>query len=732
MNGGRAHRARREIFALLVSGLILLTHASAAMAACATSGSDDTCLIDFTTDQSQPIDAQGGIDTFQLGNVLDFNFDVSKIGTTYTNFEIFEKTSISTVTLNGIAGTGINWTVKTGELVAATPGSIGNNSFITIDPSATFSLVNANAAGNATFSNSGNLRFRKFSTAQNAQIVNFGLLQFADVSSAGNATITNNGTLSFLGFADASSAQVNTSFGSLVDISGAAAAVSIAALGGSGNINLGSNTLIVGSSNANTTLSGSISGIGGALTKVGTETLTLPGSLYSYTGPTTVQQGELALTGAVGHLFGPLAVGAGARFNSDGIIGGVVTNAGTIAPRTGTLATLTFQSDYHSLGGSLEMDVATDLGARDLLEIFGNVTGMTTLNILPTGTPVSTTGDGIELVRVGGSVSPDAFQLPGGAFVYGGYQFTLAFVPGAANDSFFLQSSAREELYGHAALLSAGRTMLNACFRSDERNAGIADVARSGRAWASYTGGNRETGADTGLKTDQDFSCGAGGIDIARGPDVRLGVSGGYGNSSVDVTTLSGLAMLDGDQSIVEAYAAYAREKVFMTLSVGYATTDWTFDGSQPAIVSATADGVVATAQLGIRWPLGAFEVGLSGGISYDGTTCGGACLVAGTTEETSDWLAQGTLRVDAAIVGGLVAPYAAISIADSLDDGNRVAMDTVAVHSDAASALFAAEAGLTVAVNDSIALFAGAGMTESLDNDVSGYHGQGGLKLQW
>ena len=55
---------------------------------------------------------------------------------------------------------------------------------------------------------------------------------------------------------------------------------------------LGGNMLSIGSDNTNTTFSGNISGVGGALTKFGNGTLTLSGS-NGYTGMTTVQAGVL-------------------------------------------------------------------------------------------------------------------------------------------------------------------------------------------------------------------------------------------------------------------------------------------------------------------------------------------------------------------------------------------------------------------------------------------------------
>ncbi|EDY21847.1 autotransporter-associated beta strand repeat protein [Chthoniobacter flavus Ellin428] len=60
---------------------------------------------------------------------------------------------------------------------------------------------------------------------------------------------------------------------------------------GGGTINLGSATLTVGSSNTDTTFSGTIEGAG-SLTKAGTGALTLSGTSSSYSGGTTLQSGH--------------------------------------------------------------------------------------------------------------------------------------------------------------------------------------------------------------------------------------------------------------------------------------------------------------------------------------------------------------------------------------------------------------------------------------------------------
>jgi hypothetical protein len=343
---------------------------------------------------------------------------------------------------------------------------------------------------------------------------------------------------------------------------------------------------------------------------------------------------------------------------------------------------------------------------------------------------IATTGNGFELFRVDGTVSPTAFQLAAPVFS-GGFEYFLNYHAGAPND-FFLQSGVREEIWGHAALLTAGRTMTAACFRGLERTNDGQGEGQRGRAWVKYAGGNRDAGANTGIDMSQNFSCGSGGIDFVANEDVRLGVSGGYGNSSIDLTTPAGKAKLDGNQGVVEGYAAYARNNTFMNLSAGYSTTDWTFDGPVFAPKSATADGIIGSAQIGMRWPMGQWQLGVIGEVDYDGTSCGNSCLIAGVSEDARSWLGIATLRLDGSFSKGKIAPYIAISYSDDFGGGNKVSMGTAMVDADTQSNLLDAQAGLTAYVGERVALFGNVGWTDGLNSDVTGFNGQGGLKLYW
>mgnify|MGYP000998081143 CR=1 FL=1 len=67
---------------------------------CTVTTGDDACFIDSTTTITST-DALAGQDTLQLTGSTNFSFNVGNIGTTYTNFESFQKAGTSVVTLTG-------------------------------------------------------------------------------------------------------------------------------------------------------------------------------------------------------------------------------------------------------------------------------------------------------------------------------------------------------------------------------------------------------------------------------------------------------------------------------------------------------------------------------------------------------------------------------------------------------------------------------------------------------
>jgi fibronectin-binding autotransporter adhesin len=506
---------------------------------------------------------------------------------------------------------------------------------------------------------------------------------------------------------------------------------------GSGQVSLGSSTLTLEGSG--TLYNGVISGTGGVTVALNANATINGAQLYD--GLTAIDSGgSLRLNGS---LAGGLTVNAGGLFSGNATVAGTVTNHGHISPGTSP-GTNIYLGDYIA-GGVAVFDTEVEFNnagapvngtTHDFVSIAGNVTGSTFLSVIPftpSGSPAATTGNGIELVRVGGTVSASQFVLSA-PVVQGGYQYLLRFVPTAGADSFYLQSVARDEAFAHAALISAGKTMTSACFLSAgagsaaDRTAG----ARSNGAWAKYIGGSRDTGADTGIETSQSFSCGVGGVDMATSESMRVGLSGGYGNSTVDVTLPTAIGTLKGDAGAIEAYAVFTRANLFVALAAGYGMTDWTFDTPSTTSLSATANGVIGSAQIGLRWPMGLWQIGVGGEIDYNDASCASDCLVAGSGEDISPWLGKISLRLDGALSGGTLLPYAAISYSDDFGGDNVSFGSATVIETETHSSLFGAQAGVTVLVDDNLAIFAHAGLTEGLSNDVSGFDGGGGLKLYW
>ena len=184
-------------------------------------------------------------------------------------------------------------------------------------------------AGNAVIENHGGLTNIWFNaTAGNARITNFsgGQINLLDDASAGQATFVNEsgGLIDIFDRASAGQATVVNNAGGRLRISSlTTAGISIGALSGTGDVILGAKALTTGGLNANTEVSGVISGTGGSLVKIGTGTLTLSGA-NTYTGGTALRQGRLNL----GH---NQALGTGALAMDDDTTLGFSADGLTIA-----------------------------------------------------------------------------------------------------------------------------------------------------------------------------------------------------------------------------------------------------------------------------------------------------------------------------------------------------------------------------------------------------------------
>ncbi len=553
----------------------------------------------------------------------------------------------------------------------------------------------------------------------------------------------------------------------------------IGALSGAGTVDLIGGTFTVGG--AENTFSGLISGAGN-LSVLAAGKWILTGN-NSYTGATTVLGGTLEIQNAgaidnsssvtinggeitsksvANYNLNNLTITAG-RLTGNATINGDVSSNGGLQPGNTSvppgdtrenpgqdMGTINVTGNYASTGTNayvgmfINIDAAAPAGGtpgttHDFLNIDGNVTGTTTFAVasfLSTAAGAPTTGNGIQVIRVGGTSAANNFVQPGW-LVAGAYQYFLTHVPNynvANDDGYFLQSAARDELTGHAALLSAGQNLIRGCFRDEQRIPDSPKGATYGRAWFGYRQGNSSFGADTGVEQDQDFSCTTGGMDWRMGAGWFGGVSGGFGSSTSDFIATAGPAKLDGDARVIEAYAAFTSSAFFLNISAGYADMDWMYNGTLAGSSNeASSGGFIGSAQAGVGLGLEPLAVKLIGTVSYDGTNCGDTCFGFRVTEDTGLIEAKGALRFDGVTWGGSIRPWAQVAYSTVLSDGvNTVTGGVNTVVSDTNDELLSLDAGMQAYLDENLALYLDGGYNESLGKDISGYRAGIGAKLYW
>ncbi|OSJ21458.1 autotransporter [Bradyrhizobium japonicum] len=172
-------------------------------------------------------------------------------------------------------------------------------------------------------------------TAGNLAIANGGLQQLYGTNTyTGTTTIASGGELDLINFGgiDGSIAtSSNVIANGIFDIASLSSGTSIKSLAGSGNVNLGANTLTI--TNGNGTFAGVIddAGFGGGLTVAG-GTQTLSGN-NTYTGATTVNGGTLVVDGSI---LSATTVNTGGTLAGSGTVAGVQVSGGTLAPGSAT------------------------------------------------------------------------------------------------------------------------------------------------------------------------------------------------------------------------------------------------------------------------------------------------------------------------------------------------------------------------------------------------------------
>lgn len=700
--------------ALLVG---LAQHASAAPN-CSGDGTANTCVIDLTNVATETVDA--GAQPAATNDVVQF------VGTLSISGKVF------------------------GTALPATPGDVRLVNFEIAQVMAGADLTVTGATADTIFNQTWQIDAGSILRARGGNAIGDG------------SVVTLNGTLEVGG-------------------GGTPADETIGTLSGSGVVSILNGKTFHAGGTA-TTFSGNISGVGAGFDKVGTGMLTLTGD-STYTGLTTVTGGRLVIANAaaIDQSSGVTTVSGGVLAGTvNYAINGPVTNAGSVSgnvtisgPVTSTggflpghmsldpngnqnpgqsMGTITINNNYTSnspiayVGMFIDLDLAVPAGGtpgttHDFFEVTGNVAGTTTLFVVDFDTAVDTsgptTGNGIQVIRVGGTTTPGAF-VQGNSLTSGAYQYLLNYVadysgvPGTA-DGYFLQSAARDELVAHPAMLSASQQLIRGCFRDDQRVPDSPKGATYGRAWFGYHQGATEFGADTGTELDLDYSCTSGGMDWRMGYGWFGGISGGFGSANGDLATPAGTADLDGSARVIEAYTSFTSSSFFVNLSAGYADTDWDVTDAFSGVAQTSVSGFIAQAQAGLALDLEIVAVKLIGAVNYDGQNCGESCFGLAVTEDTGLIEGKGTVRFDGVTWGGSIRPWAAVSYSDVLSDGvNTVSLGAVSVSSATNDALLSLDAGLQTYLDENFSLFVDGGYHESLSKDITGYKAGVGLKLYW
>ena len=214
----------------------------------------------------------------------------------------------------------------------------------------------------------------------------------------------------------------------------------IGGLAGTGNLNLGAQTLSVGGNNASTEYSGIMSGAG-SLTKQGTGILTLLGS-NAYTGNTQINAGTLRV-GTSGDAIpdtSPVRTEAGATFQVDGVterIASLLNAAGAISLTSGATlelnptvlrffpGTITGASDttLAIVGGSIQRLEAANPNFFGTTSITGGEIWLNHVNALQNSTVNINVNDGLNIgglnATIGGLTGPGNLNIGAQALTVG-------------------------------------------------------------------------------------------------------------------------------------------------------------------------------------------------------------------------------------------------------------------------------------------------------------------------
>jgi autotransporter-associated beta strand protein len=609
------------------------------------------------------------------------------------------------------------------------------------------------ATGNVVIASNASLVFNRSDAALNMGNA---------ISGAGNVikfetgTVTLSGTNTYSGVTFVSDGRLIAAGGSAigdasdVTVNGPGilqllASETVGSLGGDmGVVNIGAFDLTLGGGSSSfVEWVGDIQGTGNVI-KNGSYTQVFDVS-QSYTGDTTVNAGVLRVNGT---LEGSVFVNQPGTFGGNAtVFGNVTNNNGNVAPGNSP-GVLSMLGDYIGVGApTYTVDIlaqsqgATNIAGttHDLIQIGDDYVGASTQLLLnPTGTPVATVGNGIEIARINNSSDADDFflatnvQSAANGF-YQGFQYVVNYVDGGGGqDRFFLQTQVREELVANATALAASRQLTRDCFRGSVSPA-AGGKGGEGRGWLNAKVGSFNSDASNGADFDTNYNCVNGGFDVPVGSNVSVGIRGGYANSDLDLSVPQGLAQMDALTFNVEAAVTYISGAFYAGLSGGWTAHDWDYDHALASgnTSSESFDGFTGSLFAGYRAGMGKdTSLTLEGLVSYDGTDCDSNCFLVGTQEDISEWEGRLLGRIDTKIGG--VMPYFQASVSSDFGDGQTISFGNAVSNVDIASLLIGANVGVSANLGGNWTGVFDLGTTQGADSDVDGYHGSIGVKTTW
>lgn len=486
-----------------------------------------------------------------------------------------------------------------------------------------------------------------------------------------NGAVANSGTITLIDTLNGIGALSQTATGS-IDLAGFT--TMIGSLSGSGTVQLGSATLMLGGNNGSTAFDGTISGNGG-LNKVGTGTFILSGA-NDYAGLTRISQGVLAVTGtgtlgstADGTLVdsgaalaldnGVTVTGEALTLNGTGIAdgGALFSNSGT----THWAGTVTLGSDSSIVALANRLDIDLLAGTTQNLTLGG--AGLIALGNATTAGRLTLSGTGSAALLGGGDFAAGVDINAATLFVQGGTSINDLAAVTLGNGTLVIGAS---ETIGSLAAtggtvqIDAGQTLT---LGGNDASTGFAGTMVSGGNLVKQGGG---TFTVTGLLAHGGTTAILGGTLLSGAADIWSG------NGAVSIGA-SGTLDLGGFAQTIAAVTLNGG-----TLANGSLNGLIRSNGGTIRAIGGTNNALIADAGVTVLTGTGSFEQGvqLAGG---DVTLAGAGESIADTALVSVD---SGTLTVNVAeTIGALTGTGGTVQIAggESLTSGGNNASTSYA-----------------------------------------------------